>query len=48
MGSANPKGNIVEVVAKAGKEVYAALSALVTGDAMTAVKSIANGNGWEA
>ncbi len=33
---------------KSGHEVYAALSALVTGDAMTVVRSVTNGNGWEA
>ena len=33
---------------RGGQEVYAALSALVTGDAMTVVRSVTNGNGWEA
>ena len=33
---------------KGGQEVYAALAALVTGDAKTIVRSVTNGNGWEA
>lgn len=33
---------------KGGQEVYATLAALVTGDAMTVVRSVTNGNGWEA
>ena len=37
-----------EEARKCGQEVYAALAALVTGDAMTVVRSVTNGNGWEA
>ena len=37
-----------EEARKGGQEVYAALAALVTGDAMTVVRSVTNGNGWEA
>ena len=31
---------------KGGQEVNAAVAALVTGDAMTVVRSVTNGNGW--
>ncbi len=37
-----------EEALKGGHEVHAALAALVTGDAVTVVRSVTNGNGWEA
>ena len=33
---------------KGGQEVYAALADLVTCDAMTVVRSVTKGNGWDA
>ena len=37
-----------EEATKGGQEIYAVLSSLVSGDAMTVVRGITNGNGWEA
>ena len=35
-------------VEKAGAEIYAALSSLTVGEAMTVVRGVPSGNGWEA
>ena len=37
-----------EEINKAGSELFAVLSSLVTSEAMTVVRGVPNGNGWEA